>query len=153
VVRAPEQLPPAALQLLATMKEGELKVHPTAGGLQVVYLAGVRAQPVPLQQATPVIEQLIVADHKRELVAKNLQDLRRDAKIEYVGKFAVAASAPPAAAAAASEAPSLEAAAASTETPAAPAEQAAAAEAAAPASGAASGRLDNASIMKGLGIK
>lgn len=151
VVRAPEQLPPAALQLLASMKEGELKVHPTATGLQLVYLAGVRAQPVSLQQATPVIEQLIVAERKRELIAKNVAELRRDAKIEYVGKFQMAAASAPAAATAASEPlPTIEGS-GTAEAPGTPAVPVAAA--AEPPASAASGHLDNASIMKGLGIK
>lgn len=145
VVRTPEQMPAPALALVSGMKEGEAKVHSTANGIQVVFLAGVRDQPVMLQQAAPVIEQLIVAERRRDVVARNVQELRQSAKIEYVGKFQAPASAP---AAAASEAPAI----APSTTTAAPA--AATTDAASPpASAASDSHLDNSAIMKGMGIK
>ena len=45
-------------------------------------------QPVSLQQATPAIEQFLLNERKRRLVADDLQALRTAAKIEYVGDFA-----------------------------------------------------------------
>ena len=46
------------------------------------------AQPVDLEQATPAIEQFLLNERKRKLVADDLQALRGAAKIEYVGDFA-----------------------------------------------------------------
>jgi EpsD family peptidyl-prolyl cis-trans isomerase len=155
-VRTPEQLPPQALQIVSQMKEGQVTVHPTSNGGQVIFLVGERPAPVSLQQATPLIEQMIVGERRRDVVARNLQELRREAKVEYVGKFQGGA---PTATAAASEAAAAVGT-SGTAAQAAPAEATAqtaqAAEApsapAAPAS-AGSGALDNNAITKGMGIK
>ena len=46
------------------------------GGAQVINLAGSRQQPVALAQATPAIEQFLLNERKRKLVADDLQALR-----------------------------------------------------------------------------
>jgi EpsD family peptidyl-prolyl cis-trans isomerase len=133
-VRPAEQLPLASLDTFARMKDGQALLTATATGANVLVLAGSRSQPVSLEQATPAIEQFLLNDRKRELVAKTLKDLRAGAKIEYVGKYAEgAASAPAAAAPVAPVAPAVPAA------PAAPAPSASA--------------LDESAISKGLGLK
>jgi EpsD family peptidyl-prolyl cis-trans isomerase len=144
-VRTPEQLPTQALQLVSQMKEGQVTFHPTSSGGQAVFLVAERPAPVSLQQATPLVEQLIVAERRRDVVARNLQELRREAKVEYVGKFQGGA---PTATAAASD---VAAAAVGTSGTAAPAAQAAETPAAPASAGSAS--LDNNAIMKGMGIK
>jgi len=140
-VRGSEQLPPQSLELLSRMKDGQMVLNPKNAGAQLVVLAASRAQPVGLEQATPAIEQLLTAQRRRALMQKNLQQLRADAKIEYIGKFKEGAAA--AAAAAASAAPIDD----TTEAAVTPA------PAAEPAPAAASGGLDNSAITKGLGIK
>jgi EpsD family peptidyl-prolyl cis-trans isomerase len=99
-VRAAEQLPLASLGTFANMKDGQALLNPTPTGAQVIVLAGSRSQPVTLDQAKPAIEQFLLNERKRELIAKDLKALRDAAKIEYVGKFAEASSSSPAAAAA-----------------------------------------------------
>ncbi|MFZ5545295.1 MAG: EpsD family peptidyl-prolyl cis-trans isomerase [Pseudomonadota bacterium] len=157
LVRTPEQMPAPALQLLANMKEGQMAYNPTTGGAQIVYLVAVRPQPVTLEQATPVIERLIVAERRRDVVAKNLKDLRAEAKVEYIGKFQTAAASAPAVGDAQAEAQAqpavLEATTTSSAGTQAAVATAEAAPPAAPAASAASGALDNSAIMKGLGIK
>ncbi len=123
-VRAAEQLPLASLGTFAAMKDGQTILSPAPTGAQVIVLAGSRAQPVTLEQATPAIEQFLLNERKREILAKDMKAMREAAKIEYVGKFAEGA-------AAAGSAP--------------------AAAAAPPA--AASGVLDAATISKGMGLK
>ena len=102
-VRAAEQLPLASLGALAAMKDGQAVLSPTATGALVVVLAGSRMQPVTLEQATPAIEQFLLNERRRELVAKDLKGLRDAAKIEYLGAFAGAAAAPASAAASGSK--------------------------------------------------
>ena len=51
-------------------------------------LAGSRAQPVTQEQATPAIEQFLLNERKRKIIAKDMKAMRDAAKIEYVGKFA-----------------------------------------------------------------
>lgn len=97
-VRAAEQLPLASLGTFANMKDGQALLNTTPTGAQVIVLAGSRLQPVTLDQAKPAIEQFLLNERKRELIAKDLKALRDAATIEYMGKYAEAASAPAAAA-------------------------------------------------------
>ncbi len=131
-VRAAEQLPLASLQTFAKLKDGQALLNVTPTGAQVIVLAGSRAQPVTLEQARPAIEQFILNERKREIIAKDLKAMRDAATIQYVGKYAEAAASAPAAANA-------------TEAPAP-------SPAPAPAPAAASG-LDASSISKGMGLK
>jgi EpsD family peptidyl-prolyl cis-trans isomerase len=131
-VRAAEQLPLASLGTFAAMKDGQALLNATATGAQVIVLAGSRSQPVTMEQATPAIEQFLLNERKRDILAKDMKAMRDAAKIEYVGKYAEAAASAPAAGAA----------------PATPAAKPAAAPAPA-----ASGGLDASSISKGMGLK
>ena len=132
-VRSAEQLPLNMLDAFAKMKDGQAMLAPTPSGAQVIVLAGSRTAPVTLEQAKPAIEQFLLNERKRDIVQKDLKAMRDAAKIEYVGKFADAASAP-AGAAASAPAPA----------PAVPA--------VAPAAPASSG-LTAADISKGMGLK
>ncbi|MDQ2779685.1 MAG: EpsD family peptidyl-prolyl cis-trans isomerase [Pseudomonadota bacterium] len=127
-VRAAEQLPLNSLDAFARMKDGQAMVVPNANGLQVVFLAGSRSQPVAEEQARPAIEAFLLNERRRKLVEEDLKHLRSAAKIEYVGKFAESA------ASASATAPAMVPAA----TPAAPA---------------ASGGLSSSDISKGMGLK
>ncbi len=96
-VRAAEQLPLASLATFAGMKDGQALLNVSPTGAQVIVLAGSRLQPVTLDQARPAIEQFLLNERKRDIVAKDLKALRDTAKIEYVGKFAETAASAPAA--------------------------------------------------------
>jgi EpsD family peptidyl-prolyl cis-trans isomerase len=141
-VRGADQLPLNMLDSFAKLKDGQAMVLPNPAGLQVVYLAGSRSQPVTLEQAKPAIEAYLLNERKRKLVADDMKALRTATKVEYIGKFAEGA---PGAASGAAPA------ATATPAPAAPAAPATP-PAATPAAPAASG-LDASSISKGLGIK
>jgi EpsD family peptidyl-prolyl cis-trans isomerase len=161
-VRAAEQLPMAALPALAKMKDGQAMLTVTPTGAQVVVLAGSRAQPVEEEPAGKAIEQFLLNERKRKVIADDLKALRSSAKIAYVGKFAASAPAPTEAfkaatpadvAASAAAAAALETTSISQglglKTGASAASAAAAADAAVkPASG-----VDASSISKGLGLK
>ena len=90
-VRGAEQLPMAALPALAKMKDGQAMLNTTPTGAQVVVLAGSRAQPVDEERATTAIEQFLLNERKRKIVADDLKALRGSAKIAYVGKYAASA--------------------------------------------------------------
>ena len=102
-MRAAEQLPLASLASFAALKDGQSLLSPSPSGAQVIVLAGSRSQPVTLEQATPAIEQFLLNERKRELVAADMKSLRQGAKIEYVGSYAEAAASAPAAAASATK--------------------------------------------------
>ena len=104
-VRAAEQLPMASLDTFAKMQDGQAVLVPSAGGVQVVALAGSRDEPVSEEQARPAIEQFLLNDRKRKLMEDDVKAMRAAAKIEYVGKFAEGAASAPAAASAPVAAP------------------------------------------------
>lgn len=151
-VRPAEQLPLTMLGDFAKMKDGQAMLVPSANGAQVFVIASSRTEPVDEAKARPAIEQFLYNDTKRRLAESEIKSLRTDAKIEYVGKFAEAASAPAGgtgmAAGTASPAPT---AAPATQPAAQPAQQ----QAATPATPArAASGLDAKSIDKGLsGLK
>jgi EpsD family peptidyl-prolyl cis-trans isomerase len=104
-VRTAEQLPLASLQTFAKMKDGQALLNVSPTGAQVIVLAGSRSQPVTLEQAKPAIEQFLLNDRKRDIIAKDLKAMRAAATIQYAGKFGDAASAPAGEASAASLTP------------------------------------------------
>jgi EpsD family peptidyl-prolyl cis-trans isomerase len=128
-VRGAEQIPLNALPRLAALKDGQALFNEVPTGANVVVLVGSRAQPVDEAAARPVIEQFLVNDARRRLVADDMKAMRAAAKIEYLGKFA---SGPKPAVASGTDA------------------EEAASAAVAPAASAA---LDAGSISKGLGLK
>ena len=106
-VRAAEQLPLASVDQFAKMKDGQAIFNVRAGGAQIINLAASRPQPVTLQQATPAIEQFLLNERKRKLVADDMQALRGASKIEYMGDFAADAARTPYQPASAPELPPL----------------------------------------------
>ena len=159
-VRGAEQLPMAALPALAKMKDGQAMLNTTPTGAQVVVLASSRAQPVDEERATTAIEQFLLNERKRKIVADDLKALRGSAKIAYVGKYA--ASAPAAvepvkaltpADVAASAAATLDSKALSDGLGLKTGAAAATADAAADAAIKPASDVDGSSIKKGLGLK
>lgn len=150
VVRSAEQVPLATLPSLSKLRDGQSMVISGPGGVQVIAVVESRLQPIDEERARPAIEQFMVNDRKRRVVADDVKALRAAAKIDYVGKFA--ASAP----AAGDEGPSLADAAASAARSVLPTVNSPVAigpaAAANPPSAAASG-LSSSVINKGLGLK
>ena len=93
-VRAAEQLPLQSLDAFAKMQDGQAMLNPGPNGVQVLVVAGSRSEPVTEEQARPAIDQFLSNDRKRKLIEEDLKAMRAAAKIEYVGKFGDAASAP-----------------------------------------------------------
>lgn len=87
-VRAAEQVPLDQLSQLERLRDGQFIITPTSTGARVVVLLASRAQPIDEARAAPAIEQFLLNDRKRKLVAQDLKALRSEAKIEYVGKYA-----------------------------------------------------------------
>ena len=90
-VRAAEQLPLAALPALAKMKDGQAMLNPTSTGAQVLVLAGSRAQAVDEERAARAIEQFLLNERKRKIVADDMKALRGSASVAYAGKYAASA--------------------------------------------------------------
>lgn len=148
-VRAAEQLPLQSLDTFARMKDGQALLTQTPTGATVIVLANSSSQPITLQQASPAIEQFLLNERKRKLMEDDVKAMRAAAKIEYVGKFAVAPAGTGAAAGAASAASTPAAASAPTPAPvtAPPAGNQAPQEPATPPGG-----LTASDINKGMGL-
>jgi EpsD family peptidyl-prolyl cis-trans isomerase len=93
VSQAPENIPMGFLDQLAKLSEGQWVVVATPAGLNAALVASAKAAPVTEDAAKKAIEQFLLSDRKRKLVADGIKALRGSAKIEYVGQFAAAASA------------------------------------------------------------
>jgi EpsD family peptidyl-prolyl cis-trans isomerase len=94
VSQAPENIPMGFLDQLAKLTEGKWVVVVTPNGLNAALLASAKPAPVTEEAAKKAIEQFLLSDRKRKLVTDGIKQLRGSAKIEYVGQFATAASAP-----------------------------------------------------------
>lgn len=109
-VKPAEQLPLAVLPKLAQMPNGQALVANAPNGLLVLVVADSQAQPVTLEQAKPAIARALQAEARQKAARAELDTLKANAKIEYVGEFAdagketTAAAAQPAAAKAAAPA-------------------------------------------------
>lgn len=88
VVRAAEQLPMASVDKFAALKDGQSIFNAVPGGVQILFLAGSRSQPVDEQRAVPAVEQFLLNERKRKVVEDDLKALRAAAKVEYVGEYA-----------------------------------------------------------------
>lgn len=117
-VKPAEQLPQAILPKLAEMPDGQAMVVNTPEGLLVILLADSQVQPVTLEQAKPAIARLLQNEARQKAAKAELDKVKAEAKIEYVGDFAdagketpaPAADAPPTAPAESAEAPAAPAA-------------------------------------------
>jgi EpsD family peptidyl-prolyl cis-trans isomerase len=142
VVRGAEQIPLSLLNTLSKLKDGESLFNAAPNGANVLVLINSRVQAVDEATARPAIEQFLINERKRRLVADDLKSLRASAEITYLGKFAETPK----------DAQGQTAPAPSAADVAASAVKASGADAAASAA-AASGGLDASTISKGLGLK
>ena len=103
-VRPAEQLPLDSLASLSKMKDGEALVLSKPNGLLVISVANSRLEPVELARAKPAIEQFLLNEQKRRIIADDIKALRAASGIRYLGSFANQAASQPAAAASAVQA-------------------------------------------------
>jgi len=96
---AAEDVPLALLDRLAELREGQSLVLPQPGGARVLTLVESRVAPLPRDQAVPAIRSYLTHERKRQSVQEGMKSIRDVARIEYVGRFAQAASQPASAAA------------------------------------------------------
>ena len=66
----------------------------TPEGLLVVVVADSQRQPVKLEQAQPAIARMLQQQERQKAVSAEVKALKSGAKIEYLGAYAEALSAP-----------------------------------------------------------
>ncbi len=94
------------LPKISTMSVGQTIAIPQPQGLAALTLVEIKPQAISLAQATPVIEQVLWNQKKREALQAETKELRAKARIDYLGKFAPGTAPAPAASTAAPEAAS-----------------------------------------------
>src|SRR3569833_3256542 len=98
-VKPAKHLPQALLPKLAEMPDGQAMVVNTPEGLLVILLADSQVQPVTLEQAKPAIARLLQNEARQKAAKAELDMVKAEAKIEYVGEFSAAGKEAPAPAA------------------------------------------------------
>ena len=91
---ASEQLPPAVLDKLAALKDGESTVVPSQSGVSALTLVSSASAPKTLADAKPAIEQYLANQGRREMIMNLQKTIRDGAKVEYLGRFAALAPVP-----------------------------------------------------------
>lgn len=86
--RPAETLPLEALPRIAKMAKGDTVAFTDRNLANVLMLIDHSEQPVSLDRATPLIQQYLVNQKKRELAQSKVKELRAQGTIEYVGNFA-----------------------------------------------------------------
>jgi hypothetical protein len=93
-VRPAEQLPLELLPKVQAMKDGEIQLFGLAGGrYQVIRVVASRAEPVDEATAAARIQQYLYNRRSSEAIAREMKQIKEQAKIEYVGEFAGGAAA------------------------------------------------------------
>lgn len=93
-VRAAEQIPLPLAARLHGVKDGQTALFDVPEGVAVMHVVASQTQPVAEDKARPSIEAFLTNQRKAETVSAHLKSLRDKAKIEPMGEFAQAASAP-----------------------------------------------------------
>lgn len=87
-VRNAEQIPLELLKKLQPLKDGDAVAITNEKSINLVYIAASQSQPIAKDKARPVIEQYFLNQNKNALAKKEMDALKKDAKVEYVGAFA-----------------------------------------------------------------
>jgi len=88
--RPAEALPIEALPRIAKLAKGDSVAFSDQNLANVLMLIDYVEQGVTLERATPLIQQFLVNQKKREIAQSKVKELRGKAKIEYVGTYAKA---------------------------------------------------------------
>lgn len=83
-----EQVPTAVLARLSDLKPGQALVASVGDAVQVNYLIDTRPAPVMFTDTRPAIEQLLTVQRRQEAAQRELERLRADADLTWLGEFA-----------------------------------------------------------------
>jgi EpsD family peptidyl-prolyl cis-trans isomerase len=87
-IRPAESLPMNLLDAVAAAQDGQGVVSADGKNVRVVFVMGRNTSPVTFDVAKPAILQALANQRRRDMVQAEIQRLRSQAKIEYVGAFA-----------------------------------------------------------------
>jgi len=87
MVKPAESISLDILPQLSRMKDGQSAIFENADRASLVTLIGTTSEPMTEEAARPVIEQFLARRQTDELAKEAMQELRKKARIEYVGEF------------------------------------------------------------------
>lgn len=87
VQKGSEGLSAQNLKDLESLRPGQAVALPEEDGLRVWWLQSSMEQPIAWPQAQPIIERVIMAQRRIRRAGEELQRLRAQARVEYVGTF------------------------------------------------------------------
>jgi len=88
-VRAAEQIPLVLLPKIQAMRKGEIQLFEAAGGrFQAIRVADYLDAPMDEAAAAPRIERFLFNQVSSQAIAREMGEIRKQAKIEYLGEFA-----------------------------------------------------------------
>ena len=87
-VLAAEQIPLELLPTVQAMNEGDIRLVESAGRLQVIRLIAAQAAPLDEARASARIQQFLFNQRSIEAIAREMNQLKQAAQIEYVGGLA-----------------------------------------------------------------
>ena len=95
-IKPAEQIPLEILKNLAQLNAGQAAFARTPVGAILIFIVGVRDEPVDRATAKPVIQNFLLNQARAESMRAEVKRLRAAASIDYVGEFAPPAAASPA---------------------------------------------------------
>lgn len=88
--RPAEQIPLTMLPKLESASEGDTVVIEAGNSVHLIYIIKAESAPIDLAAATPFIKSFFYHTRGKEIVDEKMKKFRQEAKVEYVGEFAVA---------------------------------------------------------------
>jgi EpsD family peptidyl-prolyl cis-trans isomerase len=89
-IKPVEQLPAGLVPRVQKMKAGDVMFFPAGNRALIMQLTSSQDMPLTEAEAKPYIEQVLWNQKRAESAASELKKLRAQAKVEYVGEFALA---------------------------------------------------------------
>lgn len=86
-VKSAEQLPMEIVARMQAMQDRQLIALPSVDGVTVLQIVSTQSVPVALNKAHTAIERYLIAVKQHEAATADIQKLRNEAKIEYMGEF------------------------------------------------------------------
>lgn len=90
-VRPAEQIPLAILPRLQYAKAGEVLLVEIDNAVHLIHVIKYEESPIDLAAATPFIKSYFINTNGKQLITDKLKQFRKEAKVEYVGEYALAA--------------------------------------------------------------
>jgi EpsD family peptidyl-prolyl cis-trans isomerase len=94
-IKPAEQIPPEVLKRIGGLNAGQAIFIGTTTGAVLVFIGGVRDEPIDRTAGKPIIQNILLNQARAESIRAEIKRLRDAASIEYVGEFKPPAEAEP----------------------------------------------------------